>query len=63
MVVNDYMDIVQQTRLFLLTVQANEETDETLTEMSLLLKSEVTTHNVDRLGELIENLKRNTDAK
>ncbi len=62
MVVNDYMDLVQQTRLFLLTVQANEETDETLTEMALLLKSDVTTHNVDRLGELLENLRRNTDA-
>jgi len=58
MVVNDYMDIVQQTRLFLLTVQANEETDETLAEMSILLKSEVTTHNVDRLGYLVEKIEK-----
>lgn len=56
MVVNDYMDLVQKCRLYLLTVQVNEETDIVLTEISVLLKSDVTTHNVERLAELVKQL-------
>jgi len=61
MVVNDYMDLVQACRLYLLTVQANEENNEELAEISKLLKSDVTTHNAERLEVLVNKL-RSEDA-
>lgn len=63
MIVNDYLDYVQQARIFLLTVQTNEEMDETLAEISRLIKGDVTTYNVERLKELVDKLKRGIDAK
>lgn len=62
--INDYIDYVVQARMFLLSAaQANEEMDETLAEISRLNNGEVTTHNVERLKELVDKLKRGIDAK
>ena len=56
MTLNKYIDIVNLARLHLLSTVSDTETSEVLTEISLLLKSEVTTHNVARLSELVEIL-------
>ena len=54
MVVNEYIQAVEKARLMLLcTVVDNVEVSEDLTEIALLLKSEVTTHNAEKLVRIV----------
>jgi len=54
--VNTYITTVERARAYLVTMQPNEESCEILDEVYKLLKSDVTTHNVVRLKELVIQL-------